>query len=81
MTLNLTPESFVATTYEYVICGGGTAGLTLAARLSENPKVSVAVIEAGTDRTTDPLVTTWGLASGMLGNPDYDWIYRTEPQV
>lgn len=37
----------VSATYDYVIVGGGTAGLTLASRLSENSSVSVAVIEAG----------------------------------
>ncbi|KAL2850297.1 hypothetical protein BJY01DRAFT_132341 [Aspergillus pseudoustus] len=34
-------------TYDYVIIGGGTSGLTIAARLAEDPEVSVAVIEAG----------------------------------
>lgn len=29
-----------------VIAGGGTAGLVLANRLSENPKINVAVLEA-----------------------------------
>ena len=33
--------------YDYVIVGGGTGGLTIAARLAENKNVSVAVIEAG----------------------------------
>jgi ribulose 1,5-bisphosphate synthetase/thiazole synthase len=35
-------------TYDYVIVGGGTAGLTMASRLSENSAITVAVIEAGT---------------------------------
>lgn len=34
-------------TYHYVIVGGGTAGLALAARLAENTSFTVAVIEAG----------------------------------
>ena len=33
--------------YEYVIVGGGTGGLAIAARLAERKNTSVAVIEAG----------------------------------
>lgn len=34
--------------FDYVIVGGGTAGLVLANRLSEKSNVTVAVVEAGT---------------------------------
>ncbi|KAL4919295.1 hypothetical protein BDW62DRAFT_43019 [Aspergillus aurantiobrunneus] len=33
--------------YDYVVVGGGTSGLAIAARLAEDPGVSVAVVEAG----------------------------------
>ena len=36
--------------FDYVIIGGGTAGLILAARLTENPEVHVVVLEAGEKR-------------------------------
>ena len=37
-------------TYDFVIVGGGTAGCILAARLTENPAVSVLLIEAGSSQ-------------------------------
>ncbi len=33
--------------YDYVLAGGGSAGATLAARLSEDHKITVCLIEAG----------------------------------
>ena len=75
-----TPASFAATSYDYLIAGGGTAGLTLAARLSEDSRVAVGVIEAGLDRTQDPNVLTPGFTVVMWENPDYDWIFKTTPQ-
>ncbi|KAK4546473.1 hypothetical protein LTR36_002150 [Oleoguttula mirabilis] len=74
------PSAVALPSADYVICGGGTAGLTLAARLSEIPTVSVAVIEAGLDRSNDTNVLAPSLLTALYGNPDYDWIYTTVPQ-
>jgi choline dehydrogenase len=77
----MTPEDFAAKSYDYVIIGGGTAGLTLAARLTEDPAVTVAVVEAGANRLNDRTVLTPTLWPAMMGNPKYDWCHRTVPQV
>lgn len=53
-------------TYDYVIVGGGTAGLVLASRLTEDPAISVAVLEAGENRLN---VRGPGLCSNTSKNP------------
>lgn len=67
--------------FDYIVVGGGTAGLTVASRLSEDPKISVLIVEAGPDNTGDPLVLTPGLVAGQLGRKEYDWNFSSTPQV
>jgi choline dehydrogenase-like flavoprotein len=67
--------------YDYIIVGGGTAGLTVANRLSEDESINVLVIEAGDDRSADPLITTPGLVAGLYGKPEYDYNFISPPQV
>ena len=67
--------------FDFIIVGGGTAGLVLANRLTTDPTVSVLVIEAGSDLLKDPKITTPGLATLLYDDPQYDWSFDTVPQV
>ncbi|CAI6339388.1 unnamed protein product [Periconia digitata] len=67
------------TTYNYVIIGGGTAGLVLANRLSEDRAITVAVLEAGVDTTADPRTVVPALFNSALTG-ELDWNLATVPQ-
>lgn len=74
-------DEFNQTSFDYLILGGGTAGCAIAGRLTENPDVTVGVIEAGKYRIGDPLVDTPAAFFQMFENPEYDWCMYTTPQV
>ncbi|MBB2992966.1 choline dehydrogenase-like flavoprotein [Mycolicibacterium iranicum] len=66
-------------TFDYVIAGGGTAGCVLAARLSENPDVTVCLIEAGPSDVGDDAILVLSEWMHLLDS-GYDWDYPVEPQ-
>ncbi|APX12744.1 GMC family oxidoreductase [Tateyamaria omphalii] len=67
--------------FDYVIVGGGSAGCVMASRLSEDPSVSVCLIEAG-GNGRDIFVRAPALVAGMIsGRPKVNnWAFHTEPQ-
>ncbi|MFD9737091.1 GMC family oxidoreductase [Umezawaea sp. NPDC059074] len=67
--------------YDYVIVGGGTAGSVLAARLSEDPEVTVCVVEGGPSDVGDPRVLELRNWINLLGSElDYDYPTVEQPR-
>ncbi|PPR06211.1 hypothetical protein CVT26_005470 [Gymnopilus dilepis] len=76
-----TVDNVIRKTFDYVVIGGGTAGLAAAVRLSEDPSVSVLVLEAGARETfEDPNIDIPGQYGKIMGNPQYDWCFMTTKQ-
>jgi choline dehydrogenase len=65
--------------YDYVIVGAGTAGCVLAARLTEDPAVQVALIEAG-PRDSHPFIQVPALVGAAIGTKAINWGFMTAPQ-
>lgn len=64
--------------FDYVVIGGGTAGCVVAARLSEDPGISVLLLEAGGDERHPDSEAPSRWAS-LLGT-EADWGFETVPQ-
>ncbi len=65
---------------DYIIIGGGSAGCVLAARLTEDPKINVALLEAGGVDKSVLIHCPAGLAVMAKVAPDTNWRFDTVPQ-
>ncbi|MCA8901758.1 MAG: choline dehydrogenase [Hyphomonas sp.] len=66
--------------YDYVIVGAGSAGCTLANRLSADPAVKVCLIEAGKKDNSLLVRMPAGVGNLIKQQNDYNWGFHTEPQ-
>jgi choline dehydrogenase len=66
-----------ASVYDYIVCGGGTAGCLLANRLSADPNKHVLLIEAGGNDDYLWVHIPVGYLY-CIGNPRTDWLYATD---
>ncbi|XP_001355516.3 glucose dehydrogenase [FAD, quinone] [Drosophila pseudoobscura] len=66
------------TKYDFIVVGAGTAGCALAARLSENPRWKVLLLEAG---GPESYAMDMPIAAHYLQLGEMNWKYRTEPSA
>ncbi|PPJ55034.1 hypothetical protein CBER1_01459 [Cercospora berteroae] len=74
------PVHNATTSYDFIVVGGGTSGLIVANRLSDDPSVSVAVVEAGASVLDNENVTDVAGYSKAFDTP-IDWAYTSTPQL
>src|SRR6202012_941420 len=74
-----TGGNWVTDTFDFVVVGGGSSGCAVASRLSEDPRISVALLEAG-HKADGWAVTTPAALALMVPGKLNNWAFETVPQ-
>ncbi|KAJ5020134.1 Dehydrogenase citC [Colletotrichum sp. SAR 10_99] len=75
------PQPYGDDSYDYIVVGGGTAGVAVAARLSESlPDSKILLIEAGPEAWDEPKINVPGMKGSTLATK-YDWNFTTVAQT
>ncbi len=74
-----TVDDFLSHDFTHIVVGGGTAGLVVATRLSEDPSIKVGILEAGPAAYDDPRINVPGRYGETLGT-ELDWQFMTTKQ-
>jgi len=72
-------SSFDHTEFDYVVVGAGSAGCIVAARITEDPAVTVLLVEAGgSDR--NPIIAMPGALPFVYQSKRLSWGYQSGPE-
>lgn len=75
------PSQLPRSVYDYVIVGAGNAGNVIASRLTENPRTTVLVLEAGVSNEGVIASIVPFLGPSLAPNTPYDWNFTTTAQA
>ena len=78
--MNSTGTAIDAGTFDYIVTGAGSAGCAVAARLSENGRYRVLLLEAGGKDSYFWIQVPIGY-SRLFANPRLNWMFESEPEA
>ncbi|MET0544905.1 MAG: FAD-dependent oxidoreductase [Caulobacterales bacterium] len=64
--------------FDIIVVGGGSAGCVMAARLSEDERLNVLLIEAG-ESDHHGFTKIPSMMNAAINSPEFDWRFRAEP--